>query len=247
MEFVLLFILGLVLIYLGYALYYRQRQDVLVQLTPVSSDEVVPFFDPVCPQPPENPVSFTFEQVSINQVKLSYLQPQENQNYKWILRDPSGLEIIGATDTDFINLFGVQPLTNYTVFVQTSNQCDTGPQIQLGTITTCNTNVSTASGVAVTVGSYNAQEDVYSVVVSFTPNPDLSYIYTITLYYVDVNNYITEILSSVDDYVASTTSLQQVGFVVTKPNPQRTIYGSVIARTDCGSGVGVTATALIPP
>lgn len=247
MEFVLLFILGLVLIYLGYALYYRQRQDILVQLTPTSSEEVIPFFEPVCPQPPENPISFSFEQISVSQIRISYLTPIENQNYRWTLRDPVGLEITDATDTNSINLFGVQPLTNYQVFVQTSNQCDTAPQVQLGTLTTCNTNVSTASGVLVTVGAYNAQEDVYTVLVLFTPNPDLSYIYTISLYYVDGNNYITEILSTINDYSVTNNSLQQIGFVVPRPNPQRTIYGSVIARTDCGSGAGVTGTALIPP
>lgn len=247
MEFILLFILGLVLIYLGYALYYRQRQDILVELTPVSSEDVVPFFEPVCPDPPENPTGFSFEQISVNQVRLTYVTPLENQNYRWILRDPAGKEIVDATDTNFINLFGVESLTNYDVFVQTSNQCDTGPLIQLGTITTCNTNISSASGVILTVGNYNTQEDVYSVIVSFTPNPDLSYVYTISLYYVDGNNYITEILSTVNDYISTTTAQQQIGFIVPRPNPQRTIYGSVIARTNCGSGIGVTGTALIPP
>lgn len=244
MEFVILFVLALVLIFLGYALYYRQRQDVLTELTPISSDDVIPFFEPECPQPPENPTSFTFEQVSTTQVKLSYTS-LPNQNYKWTLRGPDG-DIVDATDTDTINLFGVQPLTQYSVLVQTSNQCDTGPQVELGTIITCNTNVSTASGVNVAVGSYNPTEDVYSVVVSFTPNPDLSYVYTTSLYYVDSNNYITEILSS-SQVTPTTIAQQQVGFTVARPTPQRTIYASVIATTQCGTGMAVTASALIPP
>lgn len=175
-------VLVVALIFLGYSIYTRQKQEVLTQIIPQGTDEAIGTVIPVCVDQPVVPTGFTFDQPRYDSVRIFFTFPQPDQNYEWTLtRVTDAKSYYTTTNIENAVFTGVQEGT-YKVFCRAVNACGGTLSVELGTITTCSSTLPALAAPTMTVGSGPYDGDQVPVTITFTTLPDPDVTYFITLF-----------------------------------------------------------------